>query len=49
MASNFKEYCDKKFGETNCQTKDGKPIYFDSNFNVIDTTLIELMFNFSLN
>jgi len=45
----YEKYCTLKFGETNCRTEDGKPIYFDKNFNLIDTSIIELAFNFSLN
>ena len=45
----FEQYCNAKFGETNCRTEEGKPIYFDENFQLIDTTIIELAFNFSNN
>ena len=45
----FEQYCNAKFGETNCKTAEGKPIYFDENFQPIDTTIIELAFNFSNN
>jgi hypothetical protein len=45
----LEKYCNAKFGETNCKTAEGKPIYFDENFQPIDTTQIELAFNFSNN
>lgn len=46
----FKEYCDKKFGPTYTFVETGEPLYFDENFNLINTSLIcDLLFKTNSN
>ncbi len=46
----YKKYCDNKYGPTICFCETGEPIYFDENFNKIDTRMIiELLFNIQKN
>jgi hypothetical protein len=46
----FKDICDKNFGETLLSSESGEPIYFDEQQRLIDTSIvINLLLNEQLN
>ncbi len=46
----FKDYCDKKFGETNTYVENGEPLYFDKDHHLIDLKIVlDLFFTNNLN
>lgn len=46
----FKDICDKNFGETQVMLENGEPLYFDEQQMLIDTSMvIKLLLNEQLN
>lgn len=46
----FKNVCDKNFGETIVSSENGEPLYFDEQMRLIDTSIvIDLLLNEQLN
>ena len=43
----YLQYCDKKYGKTFTFSETGEPLYFDSEFTLINTKMIyELLFSY---
>lgn len=44
--SQYKEYCDNKYGDTIIKCETGEPLYMDEDLNLIDTQIIyDLLFS----